>query len=207
MPICASSSGEKPQQGGIFPCQLCAASASRRASVEGHGWFPRQPRQRPDDGERGPGEHARTHTQRGECINNNVCKWMRESAEVTEDGTFALAMQPQLIQEKLTFFPPMILFLFSALSRSQSIIHIPSFLFFPPPHPPFLSIRFPFFGHFIVQITRPYLFPLSLAHKCVRHPSPNPGLFTPPPPPPPRPTFSCRRSAWARMRRRTASCG
>lgn len=54
--VCLCRPGEKQRQGGIFPGQLRAAGPPRWASVEGHRWFPRQPRQRPDDCERGPGE-------------------------------------------------------------------------------------------------------------------------------------------------------
>lgn len=48
--------GEKQKQGGIFSGQLCAAYPPWWEGVEGHYWFPRQPRQRPDDCERVPGE-------------------------------------------------------------------------------------------------------------------------------------------------------
>ena len=41
--------GEKQRQGGFFPCQLCAEGTPWRTSVEGHGGFPWQPRERPDD--------------------------------------------------------------------------------------------------------------------------------------------------------------
>lgn len=61
--VCVFLPGEKQRQGGIISGQLCAAGPSWRAGVEGHRWFPRQPRQRPDDRERGPGEHThKIHT-------------------------------------------------------------------------------------------------------------------------------------------------
>ena len=68
--------------------------------MEGHRWFPRQPRQRPDDCERGPGEHTHkvhiiflslslTHTHIHTHTHThwiNICKFMQKTAEITKDS-------------------------------------------------------------------------------------------------------------------------
>lgn len=78
--------GEKQKQGGIFSGQLCAAYPPWWEGVEGHYWFPRQPRQRPDDCERVPGETVKYTVSLARWKPfQNLCKWMQKTAEITED--------------------------------------------------------------------------------------------------------------------------
>lgn len=101
--------GEKQGQSGTVPCQLCTTSPSWGAGVEGHRWFPRQPRQRPDERERVPGECTKKtkKTKRNStlcavrsplslraaaslhplhaCPPSNGWKFMQKTAEIWED--------------------------------------------------------------------------------------------------------------------------
>ena len=56
--------GEKQREGGFLPCQLCAEGTPWRTSVEGHGGFPWQARERPDDCKRVSSKLRHTHTQK-----------------------------------------------------------------------------------------------------------------------------------------------
>lgn len=124
--------GEKQKQGGIFSGQLCAAYPPWWEGVEGHYWFPRQPRQRPDDCERVPGETVKytqflLHAESLFKIYANECKKLLRLPRTACYDCFFFVLFFFASVQKLTYI---YLFLFHLPFH---LLHCPLFL-------PFLTV-------------------------------------------------------------------